>query len=52
MKVRVVGFVPRENEIMYSGYGKTEFGIAQEVNDEPKAQGLNDKLTEPDGSVV
>ena len=50
MKVRVVGFVPREDEIMYSGYG--EIGIAQKVNDEPKAQGLNDKLTEPDGSVV
>lgn len=43
MKVRVVGFVPREDKIMYSGYGEKKFGIAQEVND---------KLKEPDGSVV
>lgn len=47
MKVRVVGFVPREDEIMYSGYGQKEFGIAQKVNDK-----LNDNLNEPDGSIV
>lgn len=43
MKIRVVGFTPGKNEIMYSGYGEKEFGIAQEVNGKPK---------EPDGSVV
>lgn len=43
MKVRVVGFVPRADEIMYSGCGEKEFGIAPKVND---------KLTEPDGSIV
>lgn len=39
MKVRVVGFVPSKDEIMYSGYGQTEIGV-------------NDKQKEPDGSVV
>lgn len=43
MKVRVVGFVTREDKIMYSGYGEKEFGIAQEVNGKPKEQ---------DGSIV
>ena len=43
MKVRVVGFVPSEKEIMCSGYGEKEFGMAPKVNGNPK---------EPDGSIV
>ena len=39
MKIRVVGFTPGENEIMYSGYGQKEIGV-------------NDKQKEQDGSIV
>lgn len=43
MKIRVVGFTPGENKIMYSGYGEKKFGEVQEVNRDRKEQ---------DGSIV